>query len=909
MNAARWEQIQNLFELVLETAPESRETVLKSACEGDEDLFSEVMSLLEADSEGNSLFEGIATDHVDVSDIISREGELIGPFQLVRKLGAGGMGVVYLGKRIDGQFEQEAAIKLIKRGMRSEQLLRRFENERQIQARLDHPNIAKLLDGGLTADGQPYFTMEYVEGLPIDEFCQQNQLNVQQRIQLFRSVCEAIQYAHQHLIVHRDLKPGNILVTASGRVKVLDFGIAKVIGENEPIPAITQTSAHVMTPEYASPEQIKRMPIGTSTDVYSLGIVLYELLAGKRPYELAGLSFGEMESQICEQMPPPPSQQATEHARQLAGDLDTICLKALRKEPGRRYSSVEKLAEDLERYLAGMPVLARPDTFLYRSQKFVKRNTWPVITAASLIFLTVLLVTFYTIRLATERDRAQVEAQKSEQVAAFLTDLFEVSTPEQGRGDSIPVRTLLDEGALKIERDLAQQPEVQASMMDLMGVIYRKLANYDQASSLLEKAIAYQRTTGKQPDKLAKSLYNLGEVRHYQNQYTVADSLYLEALLIQQPSLGPVHIDIAKTLDLMARAKRDMGNFEAADSLNQLALGMKRALFQEPHVEIAISLHSIALLHKIRQEWIPAKEVFELAYAMRSELDGPDHPKVLPIRNNFASVLMHLKELDKSEALYRENVAASGRTFGKAHLFYSYALSELAYFLMEKGELEESEALFREAVAIEKETGEPSTAMLTLSRLMQKQEKWAEAIDWLNQAVQLDLDALGEGHPYIADDYGKVADLYAKKGDNEQAVTYYEKALAVEEKGVPRSHKLMIWARQKYGRFRWYNGEFAAAKELLQEVHRIRSEQVAPDHYHRLFDLGWWARACISLNEFEAAEKLLKEAEPLLKTDIPYDEDAQHFIWNRFVSLYQKWGKPEEVARYLELLGDKVEKE
>ncbi len=909
MNAARWEQIQNLFDLVLGTPPESRETVLKSACEGDEDLFSEVMSLLEADSEGNSLFEGIATDHVDVSDIISREGELIGPFQLVRKLGAGGMGVVYLGQRIDGQFEQEAAIKLIKRGMRSEQLLRRFENERQIQARLDHPNIAKLLDGGLTADGQPYFTMEYVEGLPIDEYCQQNQLGVEERIQLFRSVCEAIQYAHQHLVVHRDLKPSNILVTETGRVKVLDFGIAKVIGENESIPAITQTSAHVMTPEYASPEQVKRMLIGTSTDVYSLGIILYELLAGKRPYELAGLSFGEMERVICEQMPPRPSQHAEQFARQLSGDLDTICLKSLRKEPERRYSSVEKLSEDLDRYLAGMPVLARPDTFLYRSQKFVKRNTWPVITAASLIFLTVLLVTFYTIRLATERDRAQVEAQKSEQIAAFLTDLFEVSAPEQGRGDSIPVRELLDEGALKIERNLAEQPEIQASMMDIMGVIYRKLANYEQAASLLEKSVTSQQALGQNPVGLAKSLYNLGEVRHYQNQYSVADSLYQEALVIQKKSLGPVHIDIAKTLDLMARVKRDVGAFEAADSLNQLALGMKRALFQEPHVEIAISLHSIALLHKIRQEWIPAKEVFELAYAMRSELDGPDHPKVINIRNNMASVLFNLKEYDKSEALYRENVAASGRTYGNTHTFYGYSLAELAYLLMEKGELEESEALFREALEIEKEGGDPSTSMLTLSRLMQKQEKWEEAIEWLNQAVQLDLEALGEGHPYIADDYGKVADLYAKKGEDEQAALYYEKALAVESKGVSRSHKLMIRARQKYGRFRWAQGEFAAAKKLLQEVHRLRAELVAPDHYQRLFDLGWWARAHIGLSEFEAAEKLLKEAEPLLKTDIPYDEDAQYFIWNRFVVLYQKWEKPDEATRYLELLGDKVEKE
>lgn len=905
MNAARWEQIQNLFELVLGTQPESRETVLKSACEGDEDLFREVLSLLEADSEGHSLFKGIATDHVDVSDIISREGELIGPFELVRKLGAGGMGVVYLGKRIDGQFEQEAAIKLIKRGMRSEQLLRRFENERQIQARLDHPNIAKLLDGGLTADGQPYFTMEYVEGLPIDEFCQQNELGVEERIQLFRSVCEAIQYAHQHLVVHRDLKPSNILVTESGRVKVLDFGIAKVIGKQDV--AITQTSAHVMTPEYASPEQIKRMPIGTSTDVYSLGIILYELLAGKRPYELAGLSLGEMEKQICEQMPPRPSQQTTKHTRQLTGDLDTICLKALRKETERRYSSVEKLAEDLDRYLKGLPVLARPDTFVYRSQKFVKRNTWPVITTASLIFLTVLLVTFYTIRLATERDRAQVEAQKSEQVAAFLTDLFEVSAPEQGGGDSIPVRKLLDEGALKVERDLAQQPEVQASMMDLMGVIYRKLANYEQAAVLLEKAVVAQQALDQNPADLAKSLYNLGEVRHYQNQYSVADSLYQEALVIQQKSLGPVHLDIAKTLDLMARARRDIGSFEAADSLNQLALGMKQSLFQEPHVEIAISLHSIGLLYKMEQDWTPAQEFLERAYAMRLEIDGPDHPKVLSIRNNLASVMMHLKEYDKSEALYRENVAASGRTYGKKNLYYGYALSELAYFLMEKGELEESEALFREAVAIEHEKGEPSTTMLTLSRLMQRQEKWAEAIGWLNKAVQIDLNALGEGHPYIADDYGKLADLYAKKGDEEQAAAYYEQALAVESKGVPRSHKLMIRARQKYGRFRWYNGEFAAAKELLQEVHRLRAELVAPDHYQRLFDLGWWARTHIGLGEFEAAEKLLKEAESLFKADVPYDEDAQHFIRNRFVVLYKKWGKPEEVARYLELLGDKAE--
>ncbi|NNE35492.1 MAG: serine/threonine protein kinase, partial [Rhodothermales bacterium] len=375
-SSERWKRVNALFEAAWQLEPEKQQSFLSEQCQGDAAMMEEVKALLVADREASSLLDGVAVGALALESELDRSGDLVGPYRIVSELGVGGMGAVYLAERSDGEFEQQVALKLIKRGMDSEQILRRFRSERQILARLQHPNIARLLDGGITAEGQPYFAMEYVEGEPIDRYCDDHRLTIDQRLALFQDVCRAVLHAHANLVVHRDLKPSNILVTSNGNVKLLDFGIAKLLSESDEA-AQTRTGAAVMTPEYASPEQYLRAPVGTSTDIYSLGVILYELLAGHRPFEIVpGTEVSSMKD-VLEKEPERPSTafsrrstDVTTHKtvslargtqpdrlrRRLSGDLDVICLKALRREVDRRYKSVDGLVEDIRRHLAGLTV-------------------------------------------------------------------------------------------------------------------------------------------------------------------------------------------------------------------------------------------------------------------------------------------------------------------------------------------------------------------------------------------------------------------------------------------------------------------------------------------------------------------------------------------------------------------------
>ena len=410
MSQEHWQQIRDLFDIAKEMEPDARAAWLATA-NGDELVCAEVRKLLAALEQAGEFIERPAAFSLVNLPMEAHElttaGRRIGPYQTLREIGRGGMGVVWLATRADDAYQKQVAIKLVWTGPESGEVLRRFRQERQILANLEHPNIARMLDGGTTEEGWPYVVMEYIEGQSITHYCTVHQLTLNERLQLFRTVCDAAQYAHQNLVVHRDLKPGNILVTESGTVKLLDFGIAKLLNPDlsPDDSAATRTGLHLMTPEYASPEQVRGEAITTASDVYSLGVVLYELLTGQRPYQFKNHSLQEIERVICEQEPAAPSrsQKSEEKAdvvflpssefrlltSALRGDLDNIVLMALRKEARQRYGSVEQLSEDLRRYLAGEAVQARKDTLGYRAGKFVRRHRISVATAA-VIFITLL---------------------------------------------------------------------------------------------------------------------------------------------------------------------------------------------------------------------------------------------------------------------------------------------------------------------------------------------------------------------------------------------------------------------------------------------------------------------------------------------------------------------------------------
>ena len=471
MTPERWQRIDALFDAALDRPTEERDAFLAEACDGDAELRCEVDELLAAEAASARYLEG-GPDPRQAAEILERDGkpERLGPYRLLEPIGEGGMGVVYQAVRDDEEYARDVAVKVIRRGFESPELLLRFRAERQILARLEHPGIARLYDGGTTPDGRPYLVMERIDGRPIDDWAEGRRLEVEARLALFLDVCAAVEHAHRNLLVHRDLKPDNVLVTASGDVKLLDFGIAKPL---EPGSLTrdelvrTRTGQQPMSLAYASPEQIRGEPVTTASDVYALGILLYELLTGRHPHRTENSAPHELARAICETEPERMSQAADRSsalAQRLRGDLDTVVAKALAKDPARRYGSAAALADDLRRHLAGEPVRARPATWSYRTAKFLRRHRLAA-TAAAIFVAAVLtfsaVLTIQADRLARERDRA-------EETLGFLRELFGRDLYAFG-DDRVTVREIFAVGEAKAEQELADRPEIQGRLLEIFS--------------------------------------------------------------------------------------------------------------------------------------------------------------------------------------------------------------------------------------------------------------------------------------------------------------------------------------------------------------------------------------------------------------------------------------------------------
>jgi serine/threonine protein kinase/tetratricopeptide (TPR) repeat protein len=556
MQAERWQRLEEIFQGALECAPQSRAAWLDSACDGDLELRVEIDELLRAHEHADVDFTRSAA-FVDALKVLERrtgrlqEGRLIGPYRVVREIGRGGMSRVYLAERADQAFEKWVAIKVVDVGRDTEEMIRRFQGERQILARLDHPNITRILDGGTTEDGLPYLVMDYVEGEPIDEYCEGRALDVTGRLKLFQGVCAAVHYAHQNLIIHRDIKPGNVLVTRDGVPRLLDFGIAKLLGSEELATEATRTVARRLTPEYASPEQVRGETLTTASDVYSLGVLLYRLLTGQSPYRTRSPPHGHtsspttLEQEICETQPDRPSVAAAQASgsapvegtpeklrRRLAGDLDNIVAMALRKEPQRRYASVEQFSQDISRHLASLPVIARPDTATYRTAKFIRRHRMGVAATAAMVLLVLVGIagTSWQARVArVERARAQQQFNDVRKLATSF--LFEFNNSIQNLPGATPARKLLVQRALEYLSKLAQQSRGDAGLQlelaeaylkvgDLQGNPYEpNVGDTQGAAESYQKALAIgaELTRAGGDDRqarryLARSYQSLGEV-------------------------------------------------------------------------------------------------------------------------------------------------------------------------------------------------------------------------------------------------------------------------------------------------------------------------------------------------------------------------------------------------------------
>jgi serine/threonine-protein kinase len=867
MTSERWDLILEIFNAAMEQPKEQRARFLKSACGGDRDLLQEVDSLLDSYDrdpvyleEPASSLSALAGESIDDGMI----GGHLGSYRVVSRIGSGGMGAVYLGERDDEQFRQRVALKVVKRGMDSEEIVRRFRNERKIVAALDHPNIARLFDGGLAADGRPYFVMEYIEGgVPIDAYCDRNALNITERLKLFRTVAAAVHYAHQNLVIHRDLKPGNILISERGEVKLLDFGIAKPLDPERlgMTAAMTRADLRMLTPEYASPEQIRGEAITTASDVYALGVLLYELLTGHRPYRLKSRTASEIERAICEEEPEKPSTivRRPEEAfgsdgstrtispeevsaargtrlgrlrRELDGDLDNIVLKGMHKDPQRRYASAEALSDDVGRYLNGEPVTARKDALGYRAGKFIGRHKLGV-TAASALFTSVsgfgVMMAIQSSRIARQAKEIARQRDKAEQVVTFLKELFRVSDPEVSKGEMITARELLEQGSRRIEQQLKGEPALQAELMYLMGEVFINLGLYDQAETLFSQSLELrQGAFGEVSPEVAQSLYGMGLALRWKGRFREAEQFFRQALTLFGRTLGQEHLLTAETLSDLGVALRHLGDHATAESLYRQALAIQRKL---PGADRAVArtLNNLALLLRLNGQKEEAEKLYRETLEIQRVYLGEEHPELATTLNNLARLLSSMGEYDLAEPLDREALAIRRRVL-RDHPDIAQSLNNLGTFHWYKGEPEKAEGYFREAIGIWQRLLDPdhpdiANAMNNLARVRHALGDHDEAESLLRDLLVIQRRRFGEEHPDIARTLHALAELMHDRGDAARAESCYREALAMRRTLLGDENWRTALTALGLGGLLVEEGRYAEAEPFLQESHAVLQSQ------------------------------------------------------------------------------------
>jgi serine/threonine-protein kinase len=735
----RGERLLAIFRNAVVLPADARRSYLDEVCADAADLRGELEALLFADESADA--DGFLASRapMPLADLEDSEdeaaGRQVGPYTIVRLLGRGGMGRVYLAHRSD--VDREVAIKLLDSAFASADANRRFLLEQTVLARLDHPHIARLLDAGILTPATPYFVMELVDGEPITDYAARVDLGA--RLQLFADVCRATAYAHQHLVVHRDLKPSNIMVDRGGAVKLVDFGIAKLLDDDQPL---TLTGSRLMTPEFAAPEQIRGQAITPATDVYALGLLLFELLTGTRAYTLRGQTPSQAERTVCDWTPPKPS---TLNAR-VEGDLDAVCLRALEKDPARRYPTGSELLADIQRYLSQRPVEARPPTLAYLTRKFVARHAVAVATAALLVCLLLSgsLAVFWQARRAEgERHRAEQALVESNAIADFLIGLFEAPDPAQSRGTDPSARELIARGEARAEQ-LAGQPLVQARMLDTIGRVYANLGQFDRAEPLTLRALTLRQAyLAADHADTATSLHNLAALHQEQGRYREAEPRYAAALAMRRRLLGPDHPDVAETLSLygvlVLRLHRDD---RAAETLLREAVEIRRRAFGNGSPQVASTLNTLAAVSDFRGDYDTTERLLREALAIQRQHLGSSHPDSIATLNNLGTTLTFKGDFRAAEATIKETLDLNRRVVGPAHPSVAGNLNNLAAIFERSGQTARAEGTYREAIEI------------------------GEA-------------ALGADHPRVAQMWSNRARVLAALGDAVEAETLNTRAIDV----------------------------------------------------------------------------------------------------------------------------------
>ena len=842
MDSARWDRIQTLFHDAADLPQSTRHKFLQDNCGTDDALLADVLTMLEEDGKADSLLDQNMADVAH--SVMSASGpeplplHEFGPYRIQKMLGEGGMGVVYLAERPD--LGNLVAIKVLRDAWLSPARRERFASEQRMLAQLTHPSIARLYDADTLTDGTPWFVMEYVEGVPITEYCSRRQSSVEQRLQLFRLVCEAVQYAHSHALIHRDLKPSNILVKDDGTARLLDFGIAKQIEtleEGQLASDATMTGMRLMTPAYAAPEQIRGESVGVHTDVYSLGVILYELLAGRRPFDLSDKTPAEAEAVIVEQEPERPSVVARRLSELLGAspplgrgawaDLDVLCLTAMHKDTQRRYRSVEALVRDIDHYLKREPLEARPDSLRYRAGKFVTRNRRAVSGAALAFVVAASLIIFFTLRLAKARDAALAEAARTQRIQHFMMNLFQGGDEAAGPADSLRVVTLLDRGTQEAKA-LNSDPKVQAELYQNLSGIYEKLGKFDSSVLLLDSAVEERKKLfGADSPEVAESLVAKSLVRADQAQFDEAEQLVRRGLDIDKRKLPANHPAVARATFALGKVLEDRGKYNDAIAALDEAVRLQSA--PGDTTDLAASLSELANSHFYVGHYDVSKALNQRVLDIQKKLYGERHPLVADTLINLGSIEFQLGHFRESEQFNRQGLGIIEAWYGRDHPETADAMTTVGQSLTYQQRFDEAAEILRQALAILEHAYGPvhprvAYALNELGNVAVRQGKLDDAEADFNRVIGIYHVVYGEHHHLIGVAKANLAGVYFVRKDYARSEQLFRDALAIYAKTLPATHLTVGITRIRLGsvlrgerRYKDAEGESHGGYEILMK--------------------------------------------------------------------------------------------
>jgi len=899
MTVQRWGQVKDLLHQALPLGPEQRAQLLKDACSSDDALRAEVESLLLAEEgilssflQSPHLADELGEDPARLGAVGTLEaGQIFAQrFQLVRRLGEGGMGQVWLAEQTS-PVRRQVALKLIKAGMYDESVMQRFQSERQSLAIMDHPAIAKVFDAGATPQGQPYFVMEYVPGLPITEYCDQKKLKIADRLELFIQICEGVQHAHQKAIIHRDLKPANILVVeVDGKPvpRIIDFGLAKatapqVAGET----VFTQLGNFMGTPGYMSPEQADPtvQDVDTRTDVYSLGVVLYVLLAGVQPFETKQRQkqpLDELLRKLREEEPPRPSTKvgadrdtaaATAEARGtepkrlvslLRGDLDWITMKALEKDRARRYGAPSELAADIRQYLNHEPVGARPASAGYRLRKYSRRHRVAVLVAAGLVLLLAVFSVLQAVqlrRITRERDRATRERDRATRITDFMTNMFLLSDPSSTRGNSVTAREILDNASTKIATSLAKDPEAQSQMMFAMAGTYINLGLYPRAEDLSKRALdARMATLGPNDIKTQISMTQLGYILAREGHYAEAESIARQALVAARRIFGPESQETAGVATHLAATLLAQGKYDEGEKMEREVVEIQTRGLGPLNRLTLNSMNTLgnALLYQKRYAE-SEREYRQLVDDCRRVL-GADSPTTLAAMDNLAYSIAKQGRFAEAEPLYREVLATEKRVLGPEHPDLTYAMTGVADCLLKEGRLSDSEKLFREAFGIS-------------------------------------LRALGPENPKTLEAQSELVDALLKEGHVQEAEKLQREAVAANIHALGPEHASTLTLQASLVEILNREGRYPQAEKLARETFNIRLRTLGLQDGGTLKSLQQLGAALAQEHRYAEASKLFRDV--IEKQDSAKGPGDRFSVWYSFACVAAAANHPDDALQYL----------